>query len=45
MKTSKLTLDTFASEALTQNEMNFLKGGGEPKDLIIPPSSQSKDRG
>ena len=41
MKTQKTTIDTFATEAMTQKEMNFLRGGGadHPKDLMIPPGT------
>ena len=37
MKTLKLTIESFASEAISKNEMNYLRGGGEPIDLTIPP--------
>lgn len=47
MKTFKSTIETFATEAMTQEEMNFLRGGaaGEPIDLIIPPRSTSDKNG
>ena len=36
MKT--LNLDFFAQDAITKNEMNYLKGGNNDRgDLIIPP--------
>ena len=45
MKTFKATIETFATEAMTQEEMNFLKGGGEPIDMIIPPKSLDTSEG
>jgi len=45
MKTLKSTIENFATEAMTQEQMNFLKGGGEPIDLIIPPKSLDPNRG
>ena len=37
MKTSKTTIETFATDALKKNQMNFLLGGGDPLDITIPP--------
>jgi hypothetical protein len=39
MKTFKTTLENFATDAMTQNEMFHLRGGGmdEPIDMVIPP--------
>jgi|GEM_PF-2497873 len=39
MKTLKSTIENFATEAMTQEQMNFLRGGGadEPIDMVIPP--------
>jgi hypothetical protein len=39
MKTLKNTIDSFTKEALTEKEMNFLRGGGaeNPIDMMIPP--------
>lgn len=37
MKTLKSTIETFASEALTGKEMNYLRGGGDPIDMTVPP--------
>lgn len=37
MKTLKTNIENFATDAMTQEEMNFLTGGGEPIDMIIPP--------
>ncbi|MDF1571909.1 MAG: hypothetical protein P1P82_09860 [Bacteroidales bacterium] len=47
MKTFKSTIETFATEAMTQEQMNFLRGGaaGEPIDLIIPPKSLETNKG
>jgi hypothetical protein len=44
MKTLKNTIETFASNAMTQEEMFFLRGGGEPQDLIIPPHYTSTSK-
>lgn len=43
MKTFKSTIETFATDAMTQEEMNFVRGGGadEPIDMVIPPRSNS----
>ena len=43
MKTLKSTIDSFATDAITRNEMNFLIGGGEPIDMIIPPDGYDDD--
>ena len=43
MKTLKNTIDIFAAEAMTSKQMNFIKGGGEPMDLIIDPSSDGDE--
>jgi len=43
MKTFKTTIETFASDAINHSEMNFIKGGGEPIDIMIPP--KGKDTG
>ncbi|MEX0986360.1 MAG: hypothetical protein WD052_02700 [Bacteroidales bacterium] len=43
MKTLKITIDTFATDAISQNEMFFLRGGGEPTDLTIPPDGWVDD--
>jgi hypothetical protein len=42
MKTRKITIETFAKDAMTKNEMNFLRGGGDenPIDLIVPPDAR-----
>jgi hypothetical protein len=39
MKTLKSTIETFATDAMTQNEMLFIIGGGgeNPIDMVIPP--------
>ena len=41
MKTRTVNFGNFTNEALTVNEMYFLRGGGnpdgDPDDLIIPP--------
>ncbi|HKK63980.1 MAG TPA: hypothetical protein VJ951_15550 [Bacteroidales bacterium] len=44
MKTLKHTIDNFASEAMTAKQMNFIKGGGEPMDIIIPPDSDDDSK-
>ncbi len=45
MKTLKSTIETFATDAMTQEEMNFLRGGGEPIDMINPPKSLEDSEG
>ncbi len=45
MKTLKSTIDSFATDAITKNEMNFLIGGGEPIDMIVPPPDDDDDDG
>ena len=44
MKTLKSTstIETFATDAMTQNEMLFIIGGGEPVDMTIPPDGWVK---
>jgi hypothetical protein len=42
MKTLKTSIESFATVSLSKQEMNFIIGGGEPKDLIIPPGSVSR---
>ena len=37
MKTLNTTFEAFASDAMTQVEMNYLMGGGDPQDMLIPP--------
>jgi len=39
MKTSKTNIENFATDAMTQEEMFHLRGGGfdEPIDMVIPP--------
>lgn len=39
MKTSKTNIENFAIDAMTQEEMFHLRGGGvdEPIDMVIPP--------
>lgn len=41
MKTLESAIEKFASEAMSLNEMNFIRGGGKesPFDLIIPPKN------
>ena len=41
MKTLKKSIETFVTDAMTQKEMDFLKGGGEPIDMIIPPRNNT----
>ena len=43
MKTLKTTIDSFATDAITRNEMNYLIGGGEPIDMTIPPAGYDDD--
>lgn len=45
MKTQKTTIELFADDAMTLNEMNFIKGGGTeaPIDFIIPPPDDDDD--
>jgi hypothetical protein len=43
MKNLKSTIETFATDAITKNEMNFIIGGGEPIDMIIPPKGMKED--
>jgi hypothetical protein len=37
MKTLNFTIEQFLNESIDNQEMNFLRGGGEPIDLTIPP--------
>jgi hypothetical protein len=45
MKTQKSTIDFFANDAMTVNEMVFIRGGGDdsPIDFIIPPTKPDED--
>ncbi|MEX0982867.1 MAG: hypothetical protein WD577_07100 [Bacteroidales bacterium] len=43
MKTLKTTIDSFVTDAITRNEMNYLFGGGEPIDMIIPPDDDDEE--
>lgn len=47
MKTQKSTIDFFANDAMTVNEMEFIRGGGSeaPIDFIIPPTPPDDDEG
>jgi len=44
MKTFKTSIETFRMDAMNQKEMEFIIGGGEPKDLIIPPKGSNTGR-
>ena len=44
MKTTNVDFGTFAQDAMSITEMNFLRGGGDPGDLLIPPGEERPTR-
>ena len=41
MKTVTTSIEKFATDSITENEMSFLMGGGEPIDSLINPRGDS----